>query len=218
MPTAGHQVVAEASAAAGEAGEDAGNRKKRRVGTANGTAAAAAAAPLTLAPASALAGHVHCVSALAWPDAGTLFSGGWDHSVRRWDAETGSNTDTYNGSKAVFAVAAPAGTSGVVAFAGSDRVLRIWDSRAVGEALAVKLVNAHTSWVSCLAWRPGSGHHLASGGHDGAVKLWDIRSAVPLGSLSSHGDGAKVLAASWWGPARLASGGSDSKLQLYELP
>jgi ribosome biogenesis protein YTM1 len=140
--------------------------------------------------------------------------------VRRYDVETRTNTDTYNGSKAVYAVAAPAdGSSSVVAFGGSDRVLRVWDTRGVaGEGLAVKAYTAHEGWISSIAWRPGSSYHMVTGGHDGAVKLWDIRTGVPLGSLQQHKEGDKVLCVGWWGGETLVSGGSDCKVQVYSMP
>jgi ribosome biogenesis protein YTM1 len=221
---AGQSVVEEAAAAAAEGEEAAAlSRKKRRVAAANGSSAAVAAAPLSLEPTTSLPGHVHCVSAVAWSRSDTVFSGGWDHSVRLYDVESRINTDTYNGSKAVFAVAAPSdgssSSSSIVAFGGSDRVLRVWDARGVsGEGLAVKAYNAHEGWISSIAWRPDSSFHLVTGGHDGAVKLWDIRTAVPLGSLQQHKEDAKVLCVGWWGGQTLVSGGSDCKLQLYSLP
>lgn len=62
--------------------------------------------------------------------------------VRRWDVNTGVNTDTLNTSNAVYAVAtAPNDANGVVAFGGADRMLRFWDSRA---AEADQLVRALT--------------------------------------------------------------------------
>jgi ribosome biogenesis protein YTM1 len=214
-------------------------KHKRRRGASAAAAAshdaagAPAAAPLQLQPASALLGHMHCVAGVAWPSAGVLYSGGWDHSVRRFDVESGRNTVTHNGSKAVYAVAAAAdaaaaggaGSADVVAFAGGDRVLRFWDSRSgAGEALAITAHSAHDGWVSALAWRPGSAYQLASGGCDGVVKLWDVRSGVPLASLQHHQQGearayggaaAKVLAVSWAGHSTLLSGGSDCAMRVY---
>lgn len=219
------------AAADGVEGAAAGsNRKKRRTVTANGGSAGVAAAPLSFEPTAALSGHVHCVSAVCWPAADTIYSGGWDHSVRRYDVEARTNTDTYNGSKAVYAVAAPqsqsqaddnssSSTSSIVAFGGADRVLRVWDTRGTaGEGLAVKAYAAHEGWISSLAWRPDSSYHVATGGHDGAVKLWDIRTAVPLGSLQQHKQDAKVLCVGWWGAQTLVSGGSDCAVHLYNLP
>jgi ribosome biogenesis protein YTM1 len=138
--------------------------------------------------------------------------------------ETGINTDTYNGSKAVFAVAAPAGgdassSSGpsVVAFGGSDNYLRLWDQRVPsGEAVAVKPYAGHRGWISAVAWRPGSSYHVATGSHDGVVRVWDLRSSVAVGTVEEHKD--KVLCVGWWGEGELLSGGADCKLQLSSLP
>ncbi len=51
--------------------------------------------------------------------------------VRRWDVQTGVTTDTLNSGIAVYAVAtAPRDGTGIVAFGGAERALRLWDSRA----------------------------------------------------------------------------------------
>ena len=51
--------------------------------------------------------------------------------VRRWDIQTGVTTDTLNSSNAVYAVAtAPRDGTGIVAFGGAERALRLWDARA----------------------------------------------------------------------------------------
>jgi ribosome biogenesis protein len=214
--------VSEAAEAAGggEGGGGAASRKKRRV-SAQAGAAGVPAAPHQQEPSGALAGHVHCVSALCWAGggagAGLLASGGWDHSVRLWDAGAAREVATYNGSKAVYAVAAaPDGGGGVLVFGGADTAIRVWDARARGEALSVKGYAAGDAWLSALAWRPGSEHHVAGVSHDGSLRLWDLRTPVPLGTVTQHAD--KALAVAWWGPGVVASGGADCKLQLYELP
>lgn len=38
-----------------------------------------------------LVGHTQCVSSVVWPEHETIYSASWDHSVRRWDAETGKD-------------------------------------------------------------------------------------------------------------------------------
>ena len=49
--------------------------------------------------------------------------------MRRWDAETAVNVDTFNGSKAVYCVAAAPEGSERVAFGGAERALHVWDPR-----------------------------------------------------------------------------------------
>lgn len=214
----------EASAADGSAaggGSAQQSKKKRRVGQEDATGVPAAG--YEQEPAGSLEGHVHCISALCWAGSGHLLaSGGWDHSVRLWDVANARAVATYNGSKAVYCVAAcPSGSSGMLAFGGADTCIRVWDARARGEALSVKGYAAGDSWMSGLAWRPqgaggGSEHHVASVSHDGSMRLWDLRTPVPLGTIKQHSD--KALAVAWWGPDTIASGGADCKLQLYEMP
>ena len=141
--TGAEVLHAAVEAAAGS--EAAASVKKRKVSAASKAAAAggddsARLATVSEAPSSRLEGHLHCVSSAAWPVAESLYSGGWDHSVRRWDAATGINTDTYNGSKVVYSVASTPGAPDIVAFGGSDKALRVWDSRSrKGEGMAVQV-------------------------------------------------------------------------------
>lgn len=64
--------------------------------------------------------------------------------VRKWDAVTGTNVDTFNDRKAVSCVAVPRGGSELVAFAGAAKALHLWDPRrrqaedAVSPSLVVK--------------------------------------------------------------------------------
>jgi len=211
----GASVAEEADASISEGGGKAAG---------GGASASGAAAPHVEAPLSQLQGHLHCVGCVTWPSSSTLYSGGWDHSVRRWDVATGVNTETYNGSKAVHSAAACHKSPDVVAFGGADRVLRVWDSRSrKGEALAVQAFPSHTAWISSVKWSPQSEHHVATASHDASVKLWDIRSSIPLATLSAHTDKALCVA---WLPAKsavaqggtaLLSGGADCTLRLYTV-
>lgn len=37
-------------------------------------------------------GHTQCVTSVVWPEHGTIYSASWDHSIRRWDVETGKDS------------------------------------------------------------------------------------------------------------------------------
>ncbi|XP_039011226.1 ribosome biogenesis protein WDR12 homolog [Hibiscus syriacus] len=39
----------------------------------------------------ALVGHTQCISCVSWPHHETIYSASWDHSVRKWDVETGKD-------------------------------------------------------------------------------------------------------------------------------
>lgn len=209
-PCAGSEVATAAEQAARPVAA-----KKRKTGGA-AAAAAPAVAAVTEAPLAALEGHSQCVAAVAWAAEGAVVSGAWDHSVRRFDVPSGINTDSYNGSKVVLALAVAPDTGGrLVALGGSDAAVRLWDVRVAGAAqdLGVSGFGGHGGWVSALAWRPECGHHFASASYDGAVKLWDVRAGVPLATLREHAD--KALALAWWDAQRLASGGADCQLRVY---
>ncbi|KAK9821782.1 hypothetical protein WJX81_002702 [Elliptochloris bilobata] len=207
----------DAAAGAAEAPPLSRSAKKRKAAVDGGDdAMAVPAAPLEEAARATLAGHSQCVATVAWPSPGVLYSGSWDHSVRRWDVGSGANTDTLNASKAVYCVAAPpeGAGAGLVAFGGAERVLRLWDPRtAPGEALAKRGFTSHGDWITAAAWHPTSAHHLATASFDCSAKLWDLRALVPLHTLAAHTD--KALAVSWAGPARLASGGADCALRTF---
>lgn len=89
----GLTVLEAAAASAQSAASTAGphSKKKRRVdaaaaaddAAAGGANNAAAAGAHGLEVARSLTGHLHCVAAVAWPAQGVVFTGGWDHSVRR---------------------------------------------------------------------------------------------------------------------------------------
>lgn len=77
--------------------------------------------------------------------------------------------------------------------------MRIWDVRAPpGGGAMLSVDHAHPSDVNVISWGGagrGAGHHLLSGGDDGAVRLWDLRHfQVGLPHSRPHSDtqGARV--------------------------
>ncbi|MEW5871756.1 MAG: WD40 repeat domain-containing protein [Chloroflexota bacterium] len=62
----------------------------------------------------------------------------------------------------------------LLASAGGDRTLRLWDAQAASseDALLTTLA-AHTRAVTCVAFRP-DGRGLASGGLDGVLNVWGV--------------------------------------------
>ncbi|KAL2335449.1 hypothetical protein Fmac_016662 [Flemingia macrophylla] len=160
-----------------------------------------------------LVGHTQCVSSVVWPQREFIYSASWDHSIRRWDVETGKNlTDIVLNCLDIGGEA-----SSLIAAGGSDPVLRIWDPRKPGTSAPVFQFASHTSWVSACKWHDSSSFHLLSSSYDGKVMLWDLRTAWPLSIIESHSD--KVLSADWWKSDSVISGGADSKLCISsEIP
>ena len=164
------------------------------------------------APRQVLKGHAQNVAGLAWNEPDILYSASWDHSVRRWDLETGTCTQSLSKSNALYTVAA---SRDLVLCGGSDWVVRVWDVRAKpsdGRAAELKFFAGHKGWVSQVAWCPEREHVFASASHDGTVRLWDTRGSSPLHAVQAHE--GKALCLSWLAGGLLASGGTDCQLAL----
>jgi ribosome biogenesis protein YTM1 len=77
------------------------------------------------------------------------------------------------------------------------------------------LLCSHKSWVSDVQWCHTDPYVLASNSHDGTLKVWDIRSSVPLHTVmavSKKGEKALCLA---FGDGYVYSGGSDCVVNRF---
>ncbi|KAL5728197.1 WD repeat-containing protein 12 [Ranunculus cassubicifolius] len=178
--------------------------KKRKVGT------DAKESQLEAETVSTLVGHTQCVSCVVWPEHDTIYSASWDHSIRKWDIETGKSSLNVFTGKALNCLDIGGEGSSLIAAGGSDNVLRIWDPRKPGTLAPVYQFSSHTSWITACKWHAKSSFHLLSASYDGNVRLWDLRTAWPVAIIDSHKD--KVLCADWWKNDCVISGGADSKL------
>ncbi|KAK1292892.1 hypothetical protein QJS10_CPB17g01965 [Acorus calamus] len=159
---------------------------------------------------STFVGHTQCVSAVLWPEDEIIYSASWDHSVRRWDAETGKDSWNMFCGKVLNCLDVGGEGSSLIAAGGSDPVLRIWDPRKPGTLAPIFQFSSHTSWISACKWHKSSWFHLVSASYDGKLMLWDLRTAWPLAVIDTHKD--KVLCVDWWKGDSMISGGADSKL------
>ena len=76
---------------------------------------------------------------------------------------------------------------------------------------------SHKSWVSAIQWSPTDPFVLATTSHDGTLKVWDIRSSLPLHTVratTNKGDKSLCLA---FGDGFIYSGGSDCVVKKFAL-
>jgi len=125
-------------------------------------------------------GHLLGVNCVSWLDGGRIVSGSADHTIRVWDVATGVNSITLNGSKVVSSISVKDNSdSTVVLSSHPDFLIRMWDARQGGSKKA-SLFRSHRGWVRKVKWL--GENQFISGGDDNVVKLWDIRSGIPIHS------------------------------------
>ncbi|CAN0462132.1 unnamed protein product, partial [Ectocarpus sp. 12 AP-2014] len=207
-------------------GDDNAQGTKRRK-TDTGAAAAAAAAVAELTPLASFRAHAQAVTGLAGPGgvggpqttavvvpSSTLYSASLDRAVKTWDAERQDCLHTLNAPKAVTCLGC-SDSGRMLATGHPDARVRIWDTRTQGETLTRASLSSHKQWVTDVKWAPGSETMVLSCGHEGAVKLWDIRSTLPLHSAQAHQ--GKALCCGWQ-DGKIVSGGEDGAVKTYIVP
>ncbi|MFB8758425.1 WD40 repeat domain-containing protein [Streptomyces nigra] len=95
--------------------------------------------------------------------------GGWHHTVRLWDTQTGTCVWEHVSDTAVHAVRLSA--DGRFALSGSwDGTVRLWD---VTDGSCLHTLRGHTGEVAA-AVLSADGRFAVSGGDDRVVRLWEI--------------------------------------------
>ncbi|HYH65108.1 MAG TPA: WD40 repeat domain-containing protein [Urbifossiella sp.] len=173
--------------------------------------------------------------AVAWrPDGKVVASTHVDKAVRLFDVATGKVIATLReDSGRVFSLAwRPDGK--VLAVGSEDGVVRAWDTVA-GKVLtrfgdsaapppgaadtadmirAAGLARGHTRGVGAAAWSP-DGKYLASGGGDGAVRVWDAATGKGTAAMAVSNISIPAVA---WSPdgKRVAAAESEGLVRIWD--
>ncbi|MFG2575895.1 TIR domain-containing protein [Streptomyces sp. NPDC048481] len=122
-----------------------------------------------------LDGHADRVYAVTFAaDGSWLASASWDGLAVIWRDGAAAHRLTGHAGKLWTAVAHP--RRPLLATAGDDRTVRLWDARTGREAA---VLTGHSGRVLTLSFSP-DGSLLASGGEDGTVRLWEVPADGPV--------------------------------------
>lgn len=183
-----------------------------------------ASRPKRKAPLAVLKSHTARVSKAVFSANGEqAYSCGFDSSVRVWDVENGICTNTIvrslslthrlpliisarpqaASSKPFLDLAIQASGSSALACS-TDRTVSQYDFRAAVTHLAAPTASlVHPATPACVAVSPAAGEHqLVTGGYDGVVRLWDLRSTKSAVTSfraweATPAKGGKILSLDW---------------------
>ena len=126
---------------------------------------------------SELKGHGWEVKCVDWhPTQSLLVSGSKDNLVKFWDPRTATDLGTYHGHKNTVQACRWNPDGNIVATASRDQSIKLYDIRAMNELYTLR---GHAKEVCSLEWHPVHHDLLVSGGSEGAMLYWSLRSSTP---------------------------------------
>lgn len=128
--------------------------------------------------------HTNLISALLFsPDSRTLFSAGYDDTLRRWEVASGALQASWSTQGTVYTALAIQPDGRRIASGSSDHVIRFLDSES-GDISSIW--HGHTHTIETLRFST-DGQLLASASQDETIRLWDVPSGACLQILRPPG-------------------------------
>ncbi|MGD2182972.1 hypothetical protein [Lusitaniella coriacea] len=160
-----------------------------------------------------LRGHRAVILAFS-PDGTTLASGSPDATIKFWDVETGIEKQTLSNDNDGITTLSFHPQKEILAVGTQGGRLQLWNLQT-GEKLGEHQFIEFKQSLRAIAFSP-DGKHLASGGDDPTIHLWNVPDLIEQQTLKQHTFGIRTLAFSPDGNF-LASGSSDKTINLWDL-
>lgn len=182
-------------------------------------------------PTFSFGGHQDEGYAMDWSPTvpGRLLSGDNGGRIHQWEPREGGTWDVkprpFRGhTAAVEDVQWAPREAPVFVSCSCDSSVRIWDIRAPpGGGAMLSVDHAHPGDVNVISWGGagrGAGHHVISGGDDGAVRVWDLRVFETGRSAATLKFHSGPITSLQWCPTEkgvLAACGADDALTQWDL-
>lgn len=159
-----------------------------------------------------LPAHRQSVYALAYsPDGGMLAAAGFGDKVRIYDGADGRLLNVADAPQSDLRAVAFSPDGVYLAAAGGHGRIRLWNA-STGRAVR-ELAGSHRR-ILALAYSP-DGSLLASAGGGRTIRVWNTATGQP--ALDLPPQPGNVLALVFCGDTRLAAGGTDNVIRLWDL-
>ena len=152
----------------------------------------------------------------------SVFTGGKDCAIIKWDVETGVKM-IYPGKRKhfdcgghfadVLGVAVSEDDRWFVSV-GADKLVRIWDTRMDPAKANVDKLRGHQKSITGVVIEPGT-NKIYTSSLDKSIKVWNMNNRSYEDSLFGHTDGVTSIALA--APGRLVSGGIDKTVRLWKV-
>ncbi|CAR22807.1 Ytm1p [Lachancea thermotolerans CBS 6340] len=142
-----------------------------------------------------------------------------DHTIKTWDLVTARCVDTKSTSYSLLSMVQLPQLN-LLACGSSARHITLHDPRVDSSTkITQQQLNGHKNFVVALDTCPENEYMLCSASHDGTVKVWDVRSNVPMYTITREADvtkgvNDKVFDVKWAKGVGIISGGQDKKIQI----
>jgi WD40 repeat protein len=140
-----------------------------------------------------------------------LASCGQDHTVRLWEADTGTCLQVLTGHTGIVTSIAFSSDGRSLLSTSGDQTIRIWN---VATGQCEQILQGHGACVWSAVFTP-DGITLWSAGEDSLIRIWDLASGECLRSLAGHQHWIRAIDLSPDGTT-LASASWDQTLKLWD--